>query len=390
MWRSVFVLATAAAVSAVRAEFIASEYELKSSVSGGTLSLVMLENSATGEFVSFAPGHGAGVEALVLANPHTHKLHSILRGYWPAKYQTMPVSSLRDLLTGNGDVNDTDSVVDSFLSNSFNQNKQLIPWPNRLADHTYKYPYNSPNSETFSCPANELPNRNSSLHGLLYNQPFDMSSVSVKSDSVSVTVGYLFGANDATQVEKACYPFYVATEVTFTLSQNKFSVQVMAQNLETERMAPFGAGVHFYFSVPSIPNATVVLDRSHGEQWNLVQVDPVTLIPTEKYSRFDGFDGSAPIGDVSYDTGFSGINLTKLGAKTRLITGDTVSRKNAKRQVVVLETSQEFPFMQVFTGLEGAVALEPMSVPANAFNNGRATFLEPHETWTGSYSIYFE
>jgi aldose 1-epimerase len=238
----------------------------------------------------------------------------------------------------------------------------LLPWPNRIAGGRYRF-----DGTEYQLPLTE-PALGNANHGLVKWVRWSASEVT---DS-SVTL-----VHDL--VPQTGYPFQLRLEISYSLDADTgLRVQTVATNTGRSA-APFGAGFHPYLDLADhdldsaellIP-AAVVLDTDERS------------IPTGSHPvEGTPFDLRAlrPIGSLRLDHGFT--ELTGSAAVLR-----------TEQRTVELRWDAAYRNLQVFTPPfvtpgRNAVAIEPMSCPANAFNSGEGLVrLEPGADWTGSWGI---
>lgn len=130
--------------------------------------------------------------------------------------------------------------------------------------------------------------------------------------------------------------------------------------------------------------------------WNHVELN-ANMDPTGITEHFYGFNGTQPIGGTAtnptfYDDEFKPAqpnNLVCEIIETRLYDEPT-------QQTVVLWQDPNYRLVHVFTGSEAsfhqdAVAIEPMSGMADAYNNhDHLSILSGGETWSGIVGVYVE
>jgi aldose 1-epimerase len=238
----------------------------------------------------------------------------------------------------------------------------LLPWPNRIAGGRYSF-----DGVDYQLPLSEPAKLNAS-HGLVRFVRWSAGA----QDGSSVTL-----VHDL--VPQTGYPFELRFELTYSVDAGT-GLRVSAHVTNTGRSAaPFGAGFHPYLDLAAheldtaellVPAATVFQtdDRSIPTRSHPVEGTPFDL----RTSR--------PIGSLRLDHGFADL------------TGSTAVLRTEQRTVEVSWDSS-YRYLQVFTPPfitpgRNAVAIEPMSCPANAFNSGEGLIrLEPGEQWTGSWRI---
>ena len=188
------------------------------------------------------------------------------------------------------------------------------------------------------------------------------------------------------------YPFAMQIDITYTLSNKGFSIALSITNMMPSSPLPLYVGWHPYFACTAY-TAIVTLDPC--TKWNHVAMDS-NFNPTGATQLNSTFNGSSPIGGSSYIPTFydDEFKATESAGechdiKTRLYDQDS-------GQTVVLWQAPNFRFVHIFTGSmsrfgENAIAIEPMSGMADAYNNhDHLSTLSGEENWTGEFGVYVE
>ena len=188
------------------------------------------------------------------------------------------------------------------------------------------------------------------------------------------------------------YPFLWFYEISYTLSELGFHISISVQNTMTMKPLPLYIGWHPYFTCTAY-SATVTFDQQVG--WNHVQLNS-NLNPTGITTSGTPFNGDSPIGgtpnnptlyDDEYKTTLSS-SMCRI-IETKLYDPDT-------EKTVVLSQSANMRFVHIYTGStaglgEGAIALEPMSGMADAYNNhDDLSILSGGETWQASFGVHLQ
>ncbi len=238
----------------------------------------------------------------------------------------------------------------------------LLPWPNRIAGGHYRF-----DGTEHQLPLSE-PAKGNASHGLARWVRWEPA----RQAGSSVTLRHDL-------VPQIGYPFELHLEVSYSLDPDT-GLRVDTEVVNTGRTAaPFGAGFHPYLDLGGhdldtaellVPAAAVLETDDHQ-------------IPTGSRpvagTEFD-FRSLRPIGQVRLDHGFA--ELTGTAALLR-----------TERRTLELRWDAAYRYLQVFTPPfltpgRNAVAIEPMSCPADAFNSGDGLIrLEPGQRWTGSWGI---
>jgi aldose 1-epimerase len=242
----------------------------------------------------------------------------------------------------------------------------LMPWPNRLRGGQYPF-----GGRRYQVPITEVPPGNAN-HGLA--RWVRWAPVAI--DSAAVTL-----ACDI--VPQTGWPFEIRAEVTYALHpEHGLAVTAVARN-HGVTPAPFGAGFHPYLSV-----------RGHV-------LDEVTVhLPAKQRLVTD--EAQLPVG--VQEVAKTPYDLRRAHRLRTLRLDDAfteLSTVDGRGAVEVLTHSggaqlwfdAAFGYLQVYThehlgGGAPAVAIEPMTCPADAFNSGAGLIvLEPGQVWTGTWGV---
>lgn len=224
----------------------------------------------------------------------------------------------------------------------------LVPWPNRIRDGRY----------TFDGDDQQLaisePKFGNASHGLLrfgVYQPIEHTDERV-----------VLGAD---VVPQTGYPFHLLTRVTYTLESDGLRVAHEIENVGA-RSAPVALGVHPYFQIGGVATEDLVV---HSTGTTTLVVDERN-IPVDEVAVDDTTDlrGGRRLGDASLDNGYRGLDRDAEGRARHTLTAPDGRR-------LELWQDEGFRWVQVFTtdrypGHPLAVAIEPMTAPANAFATG--------------------
>ena len=247
----------------------------------------------------------------------------------------------------------------------------LAPWPNRLADGSYRY-----GGREVQAPLNEV-SRHDAIHGLV--RWSDWSPVA-HSES-AVTMAYAIRPQPG-------YEWRLDLEVTYELDDSGLTVTLHVRNAGSER-APFGAGFHPYLR----------LEADAIDRLDLV-------IPAASFLESNG-PGELQVVTPVADTPWDFLRLRRIGS-TRMDTafGDLV-RGDDRRAVAVLSdpaggrsvrlwVDDGFRYLMVYTADQvgqperrrQAIAVEPMTCPPDALRTGMDLIeLDPGESWQASWGL---
>lgn len=245
----------------------------------------------------------------------------------------------------------------------------LVPWPNRVKDGTWDL-HGSPQRLALTEPA-----RGNAIHGLLRYRPYELLEHTGSAVSQQAWIYPELG-----------YPFILRTVVRHELGADGLTVTHTIAN-EGDAAAPVAIGAHPYLRIADVPTEELTVTvgaRTHLEvddRMNVIGESPV------EGTRYD-LRGGRRVGELDLDDGYADVPVTD-GRVTH-----TLSAADGRR--VALWGDESFAYVQVFTSRklathpDGSVALavEPMTAPANALNTGRGLrWLEPGETWTAVWGI---
>ncbi|MBB2977081.1 aldose 1-epimerase [Microbacterium endophyticum] len=244
----------------------------------------------------------------------------------------------------------------------------LVPWPNRIRDGKW-----TQGGQTRQLAITEPAFSNAS-HGLLRFAPYDVASL--EADAVTLR---------AVIYPQTGYPFQLETRVTYRLVQNGLHVSHTVTNIGAQP-APVALGTHPYVCIGDVATADLTIDVAAAERFEL----DARKLPTGVAPVDAAHDLRSPrrVGDLSIDTAFGAIERDhngRISGTLRAPDGRTLS----------VWAGEDFEYLQVFTtdrypGHELAVAIEPMSAPADAFNSGQSLrWLSPLESWELEWGIEY-
>ena len=242
----------------------------------------------------------------------------------------------------------------------------LVPWPNRIRDGRWTL-----DGETQQLALTE-PAKNNASHGLLRFSPY---SVAARTESSLRLEAKVFPQNG--------YPFLLDTAVTYRLVDAGMEVTHTLTN-SSDAAAPVAIGAHPFFTIGDVEPEDLTVTVNVTTRF---EVDE-RMLPTAEVP-IDGTDydlrGGVLLRDLDLDDGFGGAILH-----------DGVSEHSVAApdgRTVTVWGDENFAYWQVFTtdqypGQSKAVAIEPMTAPADAFNSGQGLkWLDPGETWEASWGV---
>jgi aldose 1-epimerase len=239
----------------------------------------------------------------------------------------------------------------------------LVPWPNRIRAGKYTFA-----GEQHQLPLAE-PRLGNAIHGLV--RWVRWRPVTLEKAAVTLATEL---------VPQPGWPHVARVEVRYAMdAEQGLTVTTTARN-DGPDAAPFGAGFHPYLSLHGYPigEATVVVPARTRLVGDAAQI-PVGEEPVDG-TPYD-LREPAPLGERRLDDAFAG--LTGRSAEVLLPDGSGAR----------VWYDESFGYLQVFTQPEfaersQAVAIEPMTCPADAFNSAAGLIvLEPGQSWTGTWGI---
>ncbi|HZK59739.1 MAG TPA: aldose 1-epimerase family protein, partial [Cryobacterium sp.] len=246
----------------------------------------------------------------------------------------------------------------------------LVPWPNRIRDGLW-----TQGGVTRQLALTE-PARHNAIHGLLRFAPYR----EIARTPGSVTLA-------ATVFPQSGYPFHLDTEVTYSLAADGLEVTHLLRNVG-QADAPVAVGAHPYLKIGRVPTGDLVLRVAAGTHIDVDdRLNPVGETPVDG-TPFD-LRAGRPVAELDLDDGFGGVSIVDGRGEHSLTAPDGRS--------VILWADENMRYVQVYTprtfpagaGAAGqAVAVEPMTAPADAFNSGAGLrWLAPGEAWTVRWGI---
>jgi aldose 1-epimerase len=246
----------------------------------------------------------------------------------------------------------------------------LVPWPNRIPDGLWKLDGADQQLDLTE------PAKHNAIHGLLRHRPYRV----IERSEDALTLG-------ATVFPEHGYPFLLETSVTHALVDDGMVVTHRVTN-ESDAPAPVAIGAHPFFQLGDVPTDDLTLTVHAGTRFPVDErLNPSAEIPV------DGTDydlrAGRRVADLQLDDAFG--DVTPDGRVTAVLTAPD-------GRSVALWQDESFPYVQVFTtrkfprgtGFTTAIALEPMTAPANAFNSGQSLrWLNPGETWQATWGIRY-
>lgn len=242
----------------------------------------------------------------------------------------------------------------------------MVPWPNRVEDGVWRW-----NGVREQLDLTE-PDKHNAIHGLLRYTRYTVLEQSAESITLFATVFPQHG-----------YPFQLDTSVTYRLTAAGLTVTHSIENVSADA-APAAIGAHPYFRIGDVPTRELTLSLAATTHFEAdARLNPIREVPVEG-TDYD-FRGGRLVDDLRLDDGFGGVVFQGGIARHTLTAPDG--------RVLTLWQDASFGYVQAFTTRayperDLAIAIEPMTAPANAFNTG-VRMLEPGETWRAEWGVEY-
>ncbi|MBT8161218.1 aldose 1-epimerase family protein [Arthrobacter sp. GN70] len=242
----------------------------------------------------------------------------------------------------------------------------LAPWANRVEDGVWYL-----NGKKQQLDVTEV-SRNNASHGLLRNSSYAL----VAEDEFSVTL-------EAVIFPQHGYPFLARHQVRYEIDA-ELALRVSQTFInDSESPAPFVLGAHPYFRIGDVPpEETVLTVHARTRLVTDERLIPRSAVPVE--GDFD-LSGGRNVGSLDLDSAYLDLAFDDGVARHTLSAPDG--------RTVTLEQDSNCTHVHVFVtdtfpGRSKAVALEPMTGPANAFNSDEGPrWVEPREAFTMNWGI---
>ncbi|TVT57843.1 aldose 1-epimerase family protein [Amycolatopsis rhizosphaerae] len=244
----------------------------------------------------------------------------------------------------------------------------LLPWPNRTkgAEWTYQ-------GEKQVLEVTEEA-RGNAIHGLTRHREWTL----VEHAESSITFEIEIEAQPG-------WPVPLHARITYDLAPRALTVTHEMRN-EGETPIGVGVGTHPYFRLGDVPTDELTLTLP------ATRVRPYVAEAQLPYGEEQDVEGTEydfrtprPVGEVDLDTAFGGLTAEQDGRHHHYLSHED--------RTLEVWTDADFRWVQVFTPAElvgrgRAIALEPMTCPADALNSGTDLIeLDPGTSWTGSWGI---
>jgi aldose 1-epimerase len=251
----------------------------------------------------------------------------------------------------------------------------MAPWANRIDGGKWTL-----DGQELQLEIND-PSMNNAIHGLVSQSIFEIANRTESSVTLSTLIHPTAG-----------YPFNIEISVAFELTNGGIYVKHGAKNL-SDAAAPFVVGAHPYLQISGTPTEQLEIKSS------VRTVDLVNdrKIPIGKQdisgSEFDITDWRE-LSTCDFDHGFSNLVRDSNGRAHHLL-------RSPSGEVLDIWQSAEMKYAFIFTPdfytnnadqtPRTAIAIEPQTGPANAFNSTEdLIWIEPNQAFEASWGLVFK
>ncbi|MCT1459095.1 hypothetical protein M3G03_06005 [Aestuariimicrobium sp. p3-SID1156] len=221
---------------------------------------------------------------------------------------------------------------------------QLLPWPGRIANGRYDW-----QGTVQELPITE-PERHNAIHGLAHRLDWELVDHSTDRLALGVHLEPQPG-----------WPGDVRVSLTATLDERTLTIVVEVENVGAEEI-PFGYGAHPYVRLGGAPRAEWEVEAPFAD---VLLVDHDRLLPLE-LGRVD--DPGNPLPDLRIRQHLGHTHLDHAFTAP----GEHPWKVRVSHQdMAVTISSPDMDWVQLYTPKDASLlAIEPMSVGADAFNGG--------------------
>ncbi|MFE0021349.1 aldose 1-epimerase family protein [Amycolatopsis sp. NPDC059021] len=244
----------------------------------------------------------------------------------------------------------------------------LLPWPNRTKGGKWTFQGEEQQLEI----TEEA--RGNAIHGLTRRKEWELLEHAESSITLAVDVEVQPG-----------WPVPLRATITYEIAPRELVITHEIRN-EGEQPIGVGVGTHPYFRIGDVPTdeLTLTLSATRVRPYLGDEQMPYGDEQDVEDTEYDFRHGRALAG-IDLDTAFGGLDFAEDGQYHHVLSHED--------KHLVVWAGRDFRWVQVFTpedlvGRGRAVAIEPMTCPADALNTGTDLIdLEPASSWTGSWGI---
>ena len=244
----------------------------------------------------------------------------------------------------------------------------LLPWPNRTKGGKWVY-----QGETQQLEVTEQA-RGNAIHGLARHKEWQLLEHAESSITLAVDIA-----------DEPGWPVPLHAVITYEVAPREL---VVTHELRNDGNSPIGVGIgtHPYFRIGDVPTDELALTLSAARVRPSLAEEQMPYADEQDVdgTEYD-FRGGQVLAGVDLDTAFGGLTVAEDGRHHHVLA-------HGEKQLDIW-TGPDFGWVQVFTpsdlvGRGRAVAIEPMTCPADALNTGTDLIeILPGEAWVGSWGI---
>ena len=250
----------------------------------------------------------------------------------------------------------------------------MAPWANRIDGGRWTL-----DGQELQLEINDA-SMNNAIHGLVSQSVFEIAN---QTESI-VTLSTLIQPT-------AGYPFKLEISVTYELTSDGIDVRHHAKNL-SDAAAPFVVGAHPYLQISGTPTELLEI-KSSVRTVDLVNERKIPIGKQDiSGSEFDITDWRE-VSTCDFDHGFSNLVRDSNGRAHHLL-------RSPSGEVLDIWQSAEMKYAFIFTPdfytnnanqtPRTAIAIEPQTGPANAFNSKEdLIWIEPNQVFDASWGLVF-
>ncbi len=240
---------------------------------------------------------------------------------------------------------DSKPDFDENLTNKGFKGSKLSPFACRLKNASYQFGESSYQIDKFLL-------KGHAMHGLIYDAPFSVSYQYADEAHAGVAIEYKYRGTENG------YPFFYDCVITYHLKKNNELIISTDIFNKDECLLPVQDGWHPYFTFGRNIN-DLLLEFQSSEQL----VFDEEMIPTGNAIRYEAFGALKKIGETIFDDCFS-LNFEECQPLC-------VIRDTEKKLQIEIRPDKSYPYLQIYTpDHRQSIAIENLSAPPNAFNNG--------------------
>jgi aldose 1-epimerase len=250
----------------------------------------------------------------------------------------------------------------------------MAPWANRIDGGKWAL-----DGQELQLEIND-PSMNNAIHGLVSQTVFEIANRTESSLKLSTLIQPTAG-----------YPFKLEISVTYELMSDGIEVRHNAINL-SENAAPFVVGAHPYLQISGTPTEKLEI-KSSVRTVDLVNERKIPIGKQDiSGSEFDITDWRE-LSTCNFDHGFSNLVRDSNGRGHHLLrspSGDELDIWQSAEMKYAFIFTPDFYTNNADQTPRTAIAIEPQTGPANAFNGKEdLIWIEPNQAFDASWGLVF-